>query len=146
MLTVNKQGCFDSRVLSRHPLFFFTLTGHYRRVSNSYWVLLSFGLLEIRMRYEGYCTKTGILNLNIFGDMGSPFLSMYLSKSSGLCTRIDLSAIWRYFASIEPLRSHPFRWTTNLMGYRHLADWNAIYILHQLCCARPNVEGSDVSR
>ena len=28
---------------------------------------------------------------------------------------------------------------------RHLADWNAIYILHQLDCAMPHVEGSGVS-
>ena len=57
---------------------------------------------SIRMRHEGLCTKTGPLYCISFYWPEGP--NKYYPKSSGLCTRTDLSALWWYFALLAPLR------------------------------------------
>ena len=60
-------------------------------------------------------------------------IELYNNKSHGLSPPGGFSSL--FFDQAVPYYSQ-----------RHLADWNAIYILHQLDCARPHVEGSGVSR
>ena len=61
------------------------------------------------------------------------FIELYNNKSHGLSPPGGFSS--HFFDQVVPYYSQ-----------RHLADWNAIYILHWLDCARPHVEGSGVSR